>query len=550
MALFNAPATVLPLYTRGPVAPSLGRRIAVLLAQLAAAAVYGAAVIALPPNLWFILILPVVVCLLVALWLMPDRGVFPRKAIERSYLPYLVLTIVWPTYIAVVLPGLPWLTPTRIALFVVTLFFLYSVSTSALLRHHLAVVARSSPLLWAAFLLWQGSMFVSLPFSHAIGQSAKMLVDNQLRLTEIFFVGCLLFTRRGAATRTIALVLVLAVLCALEGFVELRLQYPPWANHIPSFMRIDDAALANILGSQSRSADGIYRVRGPFTTSLPFAEFLAITTPFILHWMLTGRSLALRAVMAVTLGVVLAGILITQSRLGLVGTMVAMVTYVPMWAYRRWRADRTSLVGPSILIGAPVVALALIGVVFSSHTLTMRVLGSGAQAASTAARNEQRHLAVPKVVANPIGHGLGQSGTVLNFISPAGITTVDDHYVTTLLDLGVVGTLGFYGMFLVAAWLGLRAYLTTTDRETELAGPLAAMCMIFLVVKSVLSEEVNHSLVLLLVGMLMALRARDLRLDTLDRPPAAAPQAVAASGRSAVSSARAPVAQLDRARDF
>ena len=533
MASFNAPATVLPLYTRGPAVPSLTRRIVVLLAQLLVAAGYGFAAVGLPPNMLFLLILPVVVCLLVALWLMPDRGVFPLKAVERSYYVLLVLMVVWPTYIAVVLPGLPWLTPTRVALFVVTLFFLYSVSTSGLLRRHLSAVARSSPLLWTAFLMWQAMMFVTLPFSHAIAQSAKILVDDQLRLTEIFFVGCLLFTKRGAATRTIATLLVLAVLCTIEGFVELKLQYPPWANHIPSFMRIDDATLANILGSQARSADGIYRVRGPFTTSLPFAEFLAMTTPFILHWLLTGRSAALKLTMAVTLVAVLAGIVITQSRLGLVGTIVAIGVYVPMWAYRQWRADRTSIIGPSILIGAPLVALALIGVVFSSHTLKMRVLGSGAQAASTEARNEQRHLAVPKILKNPIGHGLGQSGSVLNYISPSGIATVDDHYLTTLLDLGLVGALGFYGMFLVAAWLGLRAYLTTSDRETELAGPLAAMCMIFLVVKSVLSEETNHSLVLLLLGMLMALRARELKIGGLGTPalPVRHPVSAAAKAR-------------------
>ena len=158
----------------------------------------------------------------------------------------------------------------------------------------------------------------------------------------------------------------------------------------------------------------------------------------------------------------------------------------------------------------------MIGVVFSSHTLTMRVLGGGAQAASTEARAEQRRIGIPKILANPIGHGLGQSGTVLNYVSPTGITTVDSHYLTTLLDLGIVGTLSFYGMFLVAAWLGLRLYLGAGERETELAGPLAAMFLIFVVVKSVLSEETNHSLVLLLLGMMMALRARDRKLSTID----------------------------------
>ena len=518
MARFTAPAAVLPLYTRAPAAPSLRRRIAVMLAQLAVAAVYGVAVIALPPNLWVLLGLPVVVCLLAALWLMPDRGVFPLKAISRSTGVLFVLMILWPSYIAVVLPGLPWLTPTRFALFVVTLFFLYSVSTSALLRRHLATVARSSPLLWLAFLVWQASMFYTAPFSHQIGATAKALIDNQLRFTEVFFVGCLIFARRGTPTRTIAWLLVLAIVCAVDGFIELRLEYPPWANHIPSFMRVDDAMLANILGSQARSADGLYRVRGPATNSLIFAEFLALCVPFIIHWLLTSRSLLVKALMVVTWGIVTAAILTTQSRLGLVGTIVALGIYVPLWAYRQWRADRTSIIGPSILIGAPLVALALIGVVFSSHTLSQRVLGGGAQAASTEARAIQRHMAVPKLEANPIGHGLGQSGYVLGYVNPAGIVSVDSHYLTTLLDLGIPGALGFYGMFLVGGVLGARLYLTTADRETELAGPLGAMCLVFVVIKAVLSEENNHSLVMLFLGMLVALWARERQLYDPDNP--------------------------------
>ena len=324
-----------------------------MLAQLGLAAAYGVAVNALPPNLWVILVAPVAVGLLVALWLMPDRGTFPLKAIARGTGVLFVLMVLWPSYIAVVLPGLPWLTPTRFALFAVTVIFLYSVSTSALLRRHLMTVARSSPLLWFAFLVWQASMFYTAPFSHQMGATAKAIIDNQLRFTEIFFIGCLVFAYRGTPTRTITVLLALAVVCALDGFVEQRLGYPPWANHIPSFMKIDDATLANILGSQARSADGLYRVRGPATNSLIFAEFLALCVPFIIHWLLTSKSLLVKALMVATWVILTAAILTTQSRLGLVGTIVALGVYVPLWAYRQWRADRTSIVGPSILIGAP-----------------------------------------------------------------------------------------------------------------------------------------------------------------------------------------------------
>jgi len=509
MATFNPPAPLLPQYRHAPAEPSRLRRTLVVGGQLVAAAGYGVAAVTLPPALLTILIAPVVVCLLLALWMMPDRGVFPLGAIQRVYVILLVLMVIWPSYIAVVLPGLPWLTPTRVALFIVTFFFLYSLSTSGLLRRHVYTVARVSKPLWIAFLFWQASMIYTVPFSPTPASTLKFLLDNELRLTEMFFLGCLLFLRPGAATRTIGWLIVLGLVCSLDGFVEVRLEYPPWAFHIPSFMRVDDATLANVLGAQARSADGLYRVRGPFPNSLIFAEYLALCTPFILHWIITGRSLLLRLAMIVAWFTMFAAILTTQSRLGLVGALFGHVAYLPLWAFRRWRADRSALLGPFILFGAPFAALLTVGIIFSSHTLATRILGGGAQAASNAARAQQRAMAVPKVLANPIGHGLGQSGNVLGFANQAGAVTVDNHYITSLIDVGVPGTIAFYAMFIIAASLGVRLYLSTRDREVELAGPLAVMFIVFFLIKTVLSQENNHALVLLLLGMMVALWARD-----------------------------------------
>lgn len=503
---------MLPPYINAPVAPSRTRRAAVFALQLFAAGANGAAAVALPPQAVVVLIVPIIICLLIVLWIMPDRPSFPLAEILRIYSITLFLMLAWPNYIAIVLPGLPWLTPTRIALFVLTFLFLYSVSTSSALRHHLVIVAQSSTLLWVAFLIWQVSMIISLPFSAALSDSVKGLFDNELRLAQMFFIGCLVFARRGGPTMTIRLILIMAFVSAIDGFIELRLGYPPWAYSIPSFMKIDDAALTNILGSQARSDDGLYRVHGPYVNSLVFSEFLAMCTPFILHYLLTGRTAGIRVAMAFLWPLVIAAILATQSRLGLIGTLLSVGIYVPLWAYRQWRTNSTSIIGPTLLFGAPVIAGALMGVIFSSHTLTTRVLGGGAQASSDDARVIQRNMAIPKVATYPIGHGLGQSGTVLGFVSPNGQLTVDNHYLTTLLDLGIPGAIGLYGMFVSISFLGIIVYLKTDDRENELIGPAAIMCFNFFVIKSVLSQEQNHSLAFLLLGMVVALRARAMKL--------------------------------------
>ncbi len=505
----HAALPILPQYTRGSAEPSRLRQVLTIVVQLILAAAFGFAAVALPPQSLILLIVPTGVCLLFVLWLMPDRATFPLKAITRTYWFYLVLVIAWPAYLAVALPGLPWMTPTRLALFVLTGLFLYSLSSSSVLRHHIWTVMRASQGVWVCFLMWQASAIITIPIAHQVGVAAKIVSNDLLRFAEVLLLGCLLFTRRGIATRTIGTLLFLALALAIDGFVENHLNYPPWANHIPSFMRVDDATLANVLSSQARSADGLYRVRGPYTNSLIFAEFLALCMTFVLHWLLTGRSLLLRVSMAALAVTLIAAILVTHSRLGLVGSMVAVSTYVPLWGYRTWRAKPTAIIGPSMLFGAPLAALALIGLVLSSHSLSTRVFGGGAQAASGEARRQQLRLAIPKVLANPIGHGRGASGNVLGFVSVGGMITVDNHYITTLIDLGVAGAIGFYGMFAFGAWIGVRIFLRSSDRESELAGPLGAMCLVFLVTKTVLSEEYNHSLVILLLSMLLALWARE-----------------------------------------
>lgn len=514
MATVEGP--VLPQYRREPVERSRLRQGVSFAAKLLLAAGYGMLVVLLPQTVMYALAIPIGVMLLLTLWLLPDRATFPLGVLEGLYTPLLVLTVIWPVYIAIAVPGLPWLTPTRMLLFVVIFFLLYSVSTSGALRHHLMVVARSSKLMWLGFCGWQIMMVVTLPISNLPMYSLKKWFDIQTGQTAYFFLGCLLFTRRGWATRTCGLLVVLAVICSLDGFLELHLGYPPWANHIPSFMRVDEAMMANVLGAQSRSADGLYRVHGPFSNSLIYAEYLALCMPFVVHWIVTARSTVLRLAMIVAWCIILYAILLSQSRLGLVGTIIAHLVYLSLWGWRRWKADPSGLLGPSLVFGSPAIVAVSVVIILSSATLSNRILGGGPQAASDAARRTQREMAIPKVLHNPIGYGLGRSGATLNFVSISGFITVDNNYITTVLDVGVIGLVSLFGLYFSGAYNGVRMFLTTRDREIELAGPLGVMLLAFCVIKWVLSSENNHGLVFLMLGMMMALKARDLNLVPTD----------------------------------
>ena len=60
-------------------------------------------------------------------------------------------------------------------------------------------------------------------------------------------------------------------------------------------------------------------------------------------------------------------------------------------------------------------------------------------------------------------------------------------------------------MFLIAIFKAAKAGLETDDEETELLIPLGIMLMVFLIIKGVLSQEDNHTLMFIALGATVAL---------------------------------------------
>jgi hypothetical protein len=508
--LSNARQTILPLYSKRPVDSGRWQRTFNILSRILLAAGYGVLVVILPPTMLYLLALPIIAMLLITLWMLPDRATFPLGAIETVFPIYIVLNNFWPIYIAISLPGLPWLTPTRIVLFVQTFLLVLSFSTSRELRQHIGNVVKGSSWFWISFLVWEAMQLITLPLAENVGYCLKIFTDNQLSMAGVLFISCVLFTKRGWANWVANAVIVMAIIISLDGFVELHLGYPPWAYHIPSFMRVDEGIMNTVLGSQSRTADGLYRVHGPFTLSLVFAEFLALCTPFIVHAIVTKRGVIQRALLFLALVLVIAAIVVSQSRLGLVGVMIAFMLYPLIWAYRIWRSGRGGMLGPALLFAAPAAVMLMLAVVLSSHTMTTRVFGGGAQAASDESRREQLQMAWPKVLHNPIGYGLNSSGGVLGFTNPAGYVTIDNGWISMLLDLGVPGAIAFLSLLLATIRQGVLVYLRTNESELSLAGPATIAVVIFVVIRWVLSQDNNFPFEFMLIAMILGLRARSI----------------------------------------
>jgi O-antigen ligase len=130
---------------------------------------------------------------------------------------------------------------------------------------------------------------------------------------------------------------------------------------------------------------------------------------------------------------------------------------------------------------------------------------------------------------NPIGYGIGMGAERLGFTNLAGVLTIDTYYLLIALEYGLLGFVVYYGMLLTGVGkAGLALFnANEPDREALLLAPLAIAIVVFVVEKSVFSQEANHSLIYMMLAAIMALSARLLgktvSLPAVDSPARAMP---------------------------
>jgi O-antigen ligase len=130
---------------------------------------------------------------------------------------------------------------------------------------------------------------------------------------------------------------------------------------------------------------------------------------------------------------------------------------------------------------------------------------------------------LPLIAKNPLGYGAGQSGDVLGF-KTGSFQTIDNYYLSIALEYGVVGFVLYYGLLLMMMYLSARAVMYTprnADPEQDFIVPIAISLAVFFVIKLVFSQQDNHPLIYMMMGMLMALFFRTRRAVGVQPPVAA-----------------------------
>ena len=453
--------------------------------------------------------MPIVLLSLLVIWALPDERAAPVTLMRFLLSSYIICLILWPNYLAVALPGLPWITFIRLTGIPLAFCLCIALSISGRFRFQLGQILNSTPLVWRGLAVFVALQFLTLPVSDSIASSLNRSLIYQVNWTAIFLVSAYVFYKPGRISRYIALIGALAIPVTILSTVEFNQQHLLWDGHVPSILKIDD--LDKVMKPEFRAGTGIYRAKVMFSTALGLAEYMALLTPFFLHYLMRPGKLIFRLYAAAMIVALYIAITNSGSRLGYIGMLWASLLYAFVWSFMRWRRSRSDLIAPTIFFSYPAFFVLVMGASLFVRRLHTAIWGGGAQQGSNQARMDQISMALPKVLVNPFGYGTGMSGPTMGY-AEGSFVTIDNYLISIVLDYGVLGLIAYFGMFLAATAYALRFAILygaeSRDPEAHYLVPLGVALSTFVVIKIVFSQIDNHPLVFMLLGMTVALVAR------------------------------------------
>lgn len=470
------------------------------------------------PYLFVLFTVPLALLAALTIWALPDMRRAPTRTLTILYFAFFGALVLWPNYLAIALPGLPWITLLRLTGLPMVLLLLISISVSGEFRATLAAPLNATPVVWKALALFVCVQFLSIAFSSNTQQSIQRFVVFQTNWTAIFFVSCYVFLQENRPKRWAALTWSMAIFLGCVALAEASQQRVLWAGHIPGFLKIEDPTVQRILAGATRLTTGQYRAQSTFSTSLGLSEFMALSLPFALHFIASSQNKLVRTAAIASIPFYLIVILATDARLGILGFFIGTMGYLLFWAALLWRRKRDSLLGPAIVLAYPLFFCAIVAMSFVVGRVRNKVWGTGQYAASNEGRMDQIASGLPKVLTHPIGHGPGMGADALGYANRAGVSTIDSYFLLIGMEYGVAGFILYYGMVISCIYYAIKYAWSAHLRHPDYALliPAAVSLTSFFAIKAVFANDDNHPLIFMIMGMVVALVYR-IQQDPLAR---------------------------------
>lgn len=501
---------ILPPYTRR--VNSLGhrlRKIAVVSAVIMYAMVMGFWV-----AIFNTLVVPffmgvIGLLFLMALWMADDTEPDLGRVGTALLLSFCACSVVWPSYLAITIPGLPWLTPTRMVLAAMTAVVALQLSQSRIVRGRIAGAIAGLKPAYAGFALTMVLMLITVVAASRPGESLTFSIQ-QIILWGLPFVAALwLFHDPRVVERSLHVFAMSLLVVMFLTMAEFRTQLPIWLPHIPSFLTVDAPQMEAFTASQTR-LDGSYRARGTFGVHLYFSQLLLMFLPFAIHWALDAVSPARRGWAIAYLLCFLTIIWMNNTRTATTGQLVVIAGMLGIFALRHYlhTLNKTDMIAPALAVGVPVVATVLAVLIALSPRLQTMTIGGTQNVGSDEIRDQQWSRAWSAVGRNPFGYGSGESGPLTGRMKDAGIWIVDSQWINMMVDYGILGALGWALFLGIVAGSGVIIYLQRADRSADLCGPAAVGIGSVMMSMYTISFVGNIPVLMILVALITSTRHR------------------------------------------
>ena len=466
--------------------------------------VFGLYLPLLPMSSIKFMLLPILLLALIGIWTMPEKNTYLEEKTRTVIYFFFGFWMVWPSYLSLIkLPGGPWISPQRILIYTLLIMFLIMISVSKSTKQTLRKNYTENRSIFICVMVLLFASFMSIFFSNNIMVSATHFIKELLFNFLMFFLAATLISNEKSLAIVFKVCIASALILGLVAFYETSLSQTIWSYHIPRSIFIDSVDMQVVLRPTFRF--GAYRVRGSSLTPLEYAELLALVLPMCVYYLLEKKEIVLKLFMIITIFVIFYGIFASGSRLGLIGAIVSIANYSFIISLRNMHLNSRSLLGPALLTLYPVSLITFIILITSSTTLSNKILGGSGHSASTNARFDMWSKGIPLISERPIfGYGLAMGAQTLNWRDPAGVLTIDTYILSILLETGLVGGLAFIALFIIGSIKASKYYVHSKkdDNFGGMAAAVASTLIAFLVIKVVLSQRYNHTLVFFLVGII------------------------------------------------
>ncbi len=452
---------------------------------------------------------PISLLLMAVIWLLPDAdrhsnaAAVPRRLFTLS-LAFAATIVIWPTYIAVIIPGLPWLTPPRVVLAVLLISLMLHLAQHSKSRAQIVEILGYDKLATRLLLGYWLLTFVIAFRAPSVGDSMYGVFLLEVMSVCVALPVALFLHDRANFKPIYAVVTCTAIYAMLVGVLENYMQIPPWAEYIPSFMRIDDEWLARILSPQARIGDNRYRIRATFPVVLYFALYLSAVLPLVVYAVarMSGRWRLLSfAVMALMLHTTW----FTNARSAMIALLIPLFAFPGMIMVRALMQKRKIDVMKIAVRGAVILMLVgmLGGLLATSHRAQVAVFGGTQHVGSNDIRALQWANARDYLRNDPFGIGIhyvqDQIGVELR-----GKPIVDSYWINVLVGLGPLGFICYYGFLWRCVWLGVLCFLRAKDEFEEWAGAAAVGIFGYTVDQYVVSNSDSAYLPVLYCALVIA----------------------------------------------